>query len=92
MYFLYLDSEFLRAKSEISPKTKVEENGNPYPQNFCFHFPSPFEISTLVERSNNFREKKIVERKISFHPDFARNKFELCLGYTAKLCKFLLII
>ena len=60
--FAFLCGQNLKSRQ----KTKVEENGNPNPQNFCFHFPSPFRISTLVERSNNFREKKKIERKISF--------------------------
>ena len=34
----FLPKPLLRAKSEISPKTKVEENGNPYPQNFVSIF------------------------------------------------------
>ena len=44
---LNFDFEFLlRAEFEISPKDTVEENGNPNPQNICFHFPSPhFHIS-----------------------------------------------
>ena len=35
----------LRAEFGISPKDTVEENGNPNPQNICFHFPSPFELA-----------------------------------------------
>ena len=41
-------------------------------------------ISTLVERSKNFKDKKKVERKISFHRlDSVQNNFELCPTYTA---------
>ena len=61
--FLYFDFEFLlRAEFGISPKDTAEENENPNPQNICFHFPSPFGISTLVERSGNIKIKKNVER------------------------------
>ncbi len=52
----FLPKPLLRAKSEISPKTKVEENGNPYPQNFVSIFRVHFRINTLVERSKIIRE------------------------------------
>ena len=73
----------LRAEFEISPKDTVEENGNPNPQNICFHFPSPFEISTLAERSGNIKIKKNVEREISFQYCF-ENKFGFCCIEGAK--------
>ena len=41
----FIPKPLLRAKSEISPKDTAEENGNPNPQNICFHFPSPFELA-----------------------------------------------
>ena len=65
LYFMkpaFLPKPLLRAEFEISPKDTAEENGNPNPQNFCFHFPSPFEISTLAERSGDIKIKKNVER------------------------------
>ena len=56
-------------------KTKVEEKQNPCSQNLCFCFSESIKISTLAERSNNFREKKKVERKINFQYCF-ENEFE----------------
>ena len=71
--------------SESRQKTLAEEKRNPYPQNFCFHFPSPFWITTLVERGSDIKIKKKAEREINFnHLDLAQNSFELCPRYTAK--------
>jgi len=67
----------LRAEFEISPKDTAEENGNPNPQNICFHFPSPhfqFRITTLVERGRKFKINSFVEREISV---YFENGFEL---------------
>ena len=65
MIFEFWFEFLLRAEFGISPKDTVEENGNPNPQNICFHFPSPLlriRITTLVERGRNIEEKKNVER------------------------------
>ncbi len=51
-----------------------------------FPFSESIWISTLVERGGNIKIKKNVEREISFnHLDLARNSFELCPRYTARI-------
>ena len=61
----FLPKPLLRAEFRISPRTLAEEKRKPNPQNICSAFPSPFWISTLVERGRNIKIKKKVERKIS---------------------------